>query len=187
MAQSASMSSPNDHISGGPRIRQIPEGDTVERLVCPECKFINYENPLMVAGAVVTYGEKFLLCRRAIEPRHGYWTIPAGYMELNETPAEGAAREAWEEACAKIDINALLAIYTIPRISQVQMIYRATISEPVFDAGEESLEVALFDWADIPWNELAFPTVHWALKQYQESKERKDFAPFGNMGETLKL
>ncbi|MDX1737463.1 MAG: NUDIX hydrolase [Alphaproteobacteria bacterium] len=181
------MSSPNDHIKGGPRVRKVPEGDSVARLVCPECNFINYENPLIVAGAVVTYGEKLLLCRRAIEPRRGYWTIPAGYMELNETPEQGAKREAFEEACADIKIDALLAIYTIPRISQVQMIYRAELVDGRFAAGEESLEVELFDWADIPWAELAFPTVVWALKQYAESKSKRDFAPYANMADPMKM
>lgn len=178
------MTSPNDHIKGGPRVLEIPQGDTVERLVCPECKFINYENPLIVVGAVVTYKDQLLLCRRAIEPRVGYWTIPAGYMELQETPMDGAAREAMEEANAEIRIDNLLAIYTIPRISQVQMIYRATLDEPEFFAGDESLEVKLFDWDDIPWDELAFPTVHWALKQYKETKEQAAFPPFGNMEDT---
>ena len=164
----------------GPRVRRVPSGDTIERLVCPECNFINYENPLMVVGAVVTYGDKFMLCRRSIEPRAGYWTIPAGYMELHETPLDGAKREALEEANAEIDIDALLAVYTIPRISQVQMIYRASLSKPVFSAGPESAEVALFDWDEIPWNEIAFPTVHWALNHFQQVRGRSGFPAFTN-------
>ena len=164
----------------GPRIMRVPSGDTVERLVCPECNFINYENPLVVVGAVVTYGDKFMLCRRAIEPRAGFWTIPAGYMELHETPMDGARREAWEEAEAEIEIDALLAIYTIPRISQVQMIYRAELPKPVFSPGEESTEVGLFDWDEIPWNEIAFPTVHWALNHYREIQGQDHFPPFSN-------
>ncbi len=176
----AHMSSPNDHIKGGPRILEVPKGDSVERLVCPECSFINYENPLIVVGAVVTYEDKFLLCRRAIEPRVGFWTMPAGYMELLETPMAGAAREAMEEANADITIDSLLAIYTIPRLSQVQMIYRAVLEKPEFSAGEESLEVALFDWDEIPWDELAFPTVHWALNHFNEVKGQESYAPFGN-------
>lgn len=174
------MSSPNDLIDGGPRIRQVPDGDNMERLVCPDCGFINYENPLIVVGSVVMHDGKFLLCRRAINPRRGFWTIPAGYMELNETPMDGARREAMEEANADIAIDSLLAVYTIPRISQVQMIYRAILSRPDFAPGIESLEVDLFDWEDIPWDDIAFPSVHWALNHFRESHGREDFAPFGN-------
>lgn len=174
------MNGPNSYITGGPRVLKVPEGDNVERLTCPECDFIQYENPHIVAGAVVTYNQQFLLCKRAIEPRLGFWTIPAGYMELNETPEHGAAREAMEEACADIQINSLLALYTLPRLSQVQMIYRATLSEPKFDVGEESLEVALFNWHDIPWDDLAFPTVHWALKHFKQVEGLDSYQPFGN-------
>jgi len=131
----------------------------------------------MVAGSVVSVGDKIMLCRRAIEPRRGYWTLPAGFMELNETPEEGAMREAWEEACAKIAIDALLAVYSVPRISQVQLIYRATLAEPGFSAGPESLEVELFDWAGIPWDELAFPSVKWALNEYKSRLGQTIFAP----------
>ncbi|RED48136.1 NUDIX hydrolase [Aestuariispira insulae] len=164
----------------GPRVRRVPSGDSVERLVCPECNFINYENPLMVVGAVVTFGDKFLLCKRSIEPRAGFWTIPAGYMELHETPLDGAKREAVEEANAAIEIDALLAIYTIPRISQVQMIYRASLPEPHFSPGPESTDVGLFSWDEIPWQEIAFPTVHWALNHFQEVRGQSAFAPFTN-------
>lgn len=164
----------------GPRVREVPDGDDRLRLVCPDCGFINYENPKIIVGAVVTWEEQILLCRRAIEPRHGYWTIPAGYMELNETAAEGAAREAEEEACAKIEIDALLGVYNIPRISQVQLIYRARLRKPEFAAGIESLEVALFDWDDIPWDDIAFPSVHWALGHYREVEGEQTFAPRSN-------
>ena len=122
----------------GPRIRKIPDGDDRERLTCPDCGYVAYENPKLVAGAVVSVGDRILLCRRAIEPRKGFWTLPAGYLELHETPEEGARREAWEEACARIAIDALLGIYSVPRISQVQLIYRATLAEPGFAAGPES-------------------------------------------------
>ena len=164
----------------GPRVRRVPSGDTIERLVCPECNFINYENPLMVVGAVVTHGDKFMLCRRSIEPRAGYWTIPAGYMELHETPLDGARREAREEANAEIEIDTLLAVYTIPRISQVQLIYRAELPQPVFSAGPESTEVALFTWDEIPWDQIAFPTVHWALNHFREVAGKTGFAAFSN-------
>jgi ADP-ribose pyrophosphatase YjhB (NUDIX family) len=161
----------------GPRIFKIPDGDDRERLTCPDCGFIAYENPKMVAGSVVSVGDRIMLCRRAIEPRKGFWTLPAGFLELNETPAEGAAREAWEEARAQIAIDALLAVFSIPRISQVQLIYRATLAEPGFEPGPESLEVALFDWADIPWTELAFPSVRWALDEYKARLGQAVFAP----------
>ena len=161
----------------GPTVRAIPPGDDRERLTCPDCGFIAYENPKMVAGSVVSVDGKIMLCRRAIEPRHGYWTLPAGFLELHETPEEGAKREAWEEARARIAIDALLAVYSVPRISQVQLIYRATLAEPGFEAGPESLEVALFDWADIPWGELAFPSVKWALDEYRARLGQDVFAP----------
>ncbi len=164
---------------------RIPDGDDHIRKVCDTCGFIAYENPKLVAGAVVSHDDRILLCRRAIEPRRGFWTLPAGYMELNETTADAARREAQEEARADICINALLAVYSIPRISQVQIIYRATLEKPAFSAGPESLEVGLFAWDQIPWNDIAFPSVHWALNHYQEARGRDVFAPFSNpSGET---
>lgn len=149
--------------------RRVPDGDSVERLVCDGCGFVHYENPKLVVGAVVTWEDRFLLCRRAINPRRDFWTLPAGYMELHETTAEGAMREAWEEAQARIAVDALLAVYDIPRISQVQLIYRARLVEPAFAAGPESLEVRLFAWDEIPWDRLAFPSVHWALRHHREA------------------
>ncbi|WP_218081092.1 NUDIX hydrolase [Anthocerotibacter panamensis] len=160
----------------GPSVLRVPEGDNRERLVCPDCGFIQYENPKIVAGAVCTWGEKILLCRRAIEPRRDYWTLPAGYLELNETTLEGAIREAWEEALAIIEIDALLSIYSIPRISQVQLFYRARLLTPEIGVGPESLEVGLFDWEEIPWDRLSFPTVRWALHHYRETRDLTDFA-----------
>jgi ADP-ribose pyrophosphatase YjhB (NUDIX family) len=159
----------------GPSILTIPEGDNRERMVCPDCGFINYENPKIVVGAVCLWQERFLLCRRAINPRRGYWTLPAGYLELNEGTAAGAMREAWEEAQARIVIDGLLAIYDIPRISQVQLIYRAHLDAPDFAAGPESLEVQLFGWDEIPWDDLAFPSVRWALNHYRDSVATGDF------------
>lgn len=166
--------------SGGPRVREIPAGDNRLRLVCPDCGFINYENPKIVVGSVVTWQDRFLLCRRAIDPRKGHWTIPAGFLELNESAIDGARREATEEACADIEIDALLAVYNVPRISQVQLIYRAVLRRPEFAAGEESLEVALFDWEDLPWHDLAFPSVRWALHHFQEVRGEASFAPRSN-------
>jgi ADP-ribose pyrophosphatase YjhB (NUDIX family) len=159
----------------GPSVLAIPEGDNRERMVCPDCGFINYENPKIVVGAVCLWQERFLLCRRAINPRRGYWTLPAGFLELNESTLAGAMREAWEEAQARITIDGLLAVYDIARISQVQIIYRAHLTEPNFAAGPESLEVKLFAWDEIPWDDLAFPSVRWALDHYRDSIGSGDF------------
>lgn len=164
----------------GPTVTLIPDGDNRERQVCPDCGFINYENPKIIVGSVVRWEDRILLCRRAINPRRGFWTLPAGYLELNELTAAGAEREAWEEAQARIAIDGLLAVYSIPRISQVQLIYRARLISPQFSAGPESLEVALFGWNEIPWGELAFPSVKWALEHFREVGHTQDFTPRGN-------
>lgn len=160
--------------------RLVPEGDSLPRLVCESCGFVRYENPKIVVGAVVTHDERYLVCRRAIEPRKGFWTIPAGFMELGETPAEGAMREAREEACAEISIDGLLAIYTIRHISQVQMIFRAHLTEPEFAPGPESEAAELVRFEEIPWGALAFPSVHWALRQHRRVWGADLGAPFGN-------
>jgi len=164
----------------GPSQRAIPEGDDRERLVCVECGFVLYDNPKIVVGSVARWGDKILLCRRAINPRRGFWTLPAGYLELNETTRAGAEREAWEEARAKLAIETLLAIYDIPRLSQVQLIYRARLIDDNVAAGPESLEVGLFGWDEIPWNEIAFPSVHWALGHEKDVQATGDLAPRGN-------
>jgi ADP-ribose pyrophosphatase YjhB (NUDIX family) len=148
-------------------VRRIPEGEDRERLVCGDCGFVAYENPKIVVGSVVAEEGRILLCRRAIEPRRGFWTLPAGYMELGETTEEGAKREAWEEARARLELDGVLAIYSIARIGQVQIIYRAHLAEPGFAPGPESLDVRFFAWEEIPWDDLAFPSVHWALKAWK--------------------
>ncbi|SON57677.1 NADH pyrophosphatase [Hartmannibacter diazotrophicus] len=163
---------------------RIPEGDERARDVCTRCGFIAYENPKIVVGSVVRAGDKVLLCRRAIDPQSGFWTLPAGFMELNETPEQGAAREAYEEARASIEIHDLLAIYTIPRISQVQLIYRATLKGG-FAPGPESLEVDLFSPDDIPRDRIAFPSVHWALDQEARWRRGEAVGPFMNPVEGL--
>lgn len=170
------MTSIPDHFK-----RQPVDGDDLERLVCQRCDFIHYENPKLVVGAVVKSADgRILMCRRAIEPQKGLWTIPAGFMELGETPGEGAAREAYEEATAHIEIRDLLAVYSLKHISQVQMMFRATLKEEGFAPGVESLEVALFHFDEMPWKELAFPSVHWALRQDREAENLVNFAPYGN-------
>lgn len=158
----------------------IPAGDTRERAICSTCGFIDYANPRVVTGAVVVDADRVLLCRRAIEPRSGFWTLPAGYLELHETTAEGARREAMEEAGADIMLDGILAIYDVSRINQVQVLYRATLADPAIAAGEESLEVRMFAWDDIPWDELAFPTVRWALDEWRRVGSAPLGAPAGN-------
>lgn len=170
----------SDNESGGPSVRAIPDGDTHERLICPDCGFVNYENPKIVVGAVALWEGRILLCRRAILPREGYWTLPAGYMELHETPDEGARREAWEEARATLEMRGLLAVYSIPRLSQVQLIYLADLANADVAAGEESLEVQLFSWDEIPWDDIAFPSVTWALNHYAELEDSTSFTPRSN-------
>ena len=160
--------------------REIPPGDTHERDVCATCGFVHYVNPKIVTGSIVRHEGKILLCRRAIEPRIGFWTLPAGFMEVGETAEQAAMREAREEANAAIVIDRLLAVYTIPRIAQVQIMYLAHMAEPSFSAGPESLEVMLAGWDEIPWDELAFPSVRWALDQYRSVEGQQNFAPFSN-------
>jgi ADP-ribose pyrophosphatase YjhB (NUDIX family) len=144
---------------------RVPDGDERDRRVCPACGTVHYENPKIVVGAVCTAGDRVLICRRAIEPRAGFWTIPAGYMELHETAEEGARREAWEEARARIELQGLIAVYSVPRISQVQLLYRARLLDEAVSPGPESMEVKLLAWTEIPWRELAFPTVEWVLRR----------------------
>ena len=166
---------------GGPSfVRKVPEGEDSERLVCQSCGFIHYENPKVVVGAVATWEDRILLCRRAIDPRKGFWTLPAGFLELHESAEAGAVREAWEEARAHLEIVQLLAVYSIPRLSQIQLIYLARLVSPAVEAGPETAELDLFAWDDIPWDDLAFPSVHWALHHFAEVRHAPGFAPRQN-------
>lgn len=158
---------------------EIPPGDDKQRSVCQRCDFIDYQNPKIVAGAVVLKDDKILLCQRDIEPRKGFWTLPAGFMELGESVEEAAKREAQEEALADIEIDRLLAVYSVPRIGQVHVMYRAHLKGD-FGIGPESQAVKLVDWKDIPWSQLSFPTVVWALTHYAETRDQAVFAPFSN-------
>ena len=160
--------------------RRVPEGDNAERYVCGRCGHVHYSNPKIIVGSVVTFDRNILLCRRAIEPRKNFWTLPAGFLEEHETPEDGARREAHEEASCDIVIDALLAVYAVPHISQVHLMYRAHLQTDDFAPGPESLETRLVAWDDIPWNELAFPSVHWALNHYREAEGKAVFAPFTN-------
>ena len=134
--------------------------------MCNSCGSIHYFNPRNVVGSIPVFGDQVLLCRRAIEPRHGYWTLPAGFMELGESTSAGAARETQEEAGAIVEIGPLYSLLNVPHAEQVHLFYLATMISPVFQAGEESLEVALFDEHNIPWDEIAFPTVKQTLKWF---------------------
>ncbi|MFW2390740.1 MAG: NUDIX domain-containing protein [Polyangiales bacterium] len=164
----------------GPRVRKVPLGDNRQRLVCPDCEYVAYENPKVVVGVVATWEDKLLMCKRAIEPRLGYWTLPAGFMEMDETPEDGAIREAWEEACAQLEIIDLLAVYSLSHISQLQLFYRARLTSPEVSAGIESQEVGLFDFGDLPATDLAFPSVHWAIEHFQQVRGIDSFPAFRN-------
>ena len=159
-------------------VRLRPNGDTHEREVCDTCGFIDYQNPKIVVGSVVRYNDQILMCRRAISPSKGLWTLPAGYLEIGETVEEGARREAREEACADIRIDSVLAVYSLAHIGQVQIMHLATLQQPHFAAGEESLEVNLFPWDALPLDELAFPSVSWTLKHARIALDTQPELPF---------
>jgi len=166
--------------TGGPIIRRIPAGDNRERLTCNDCGYIEYDNPKIVVGLVASNKDRILMCKRDIEPQKGLWTLPAGFLEQGETPEEGALREASEEANANAKIDSLLAIYSIPKIGMVQLIYRAELLDENVSAGDETEAVGLFTYKNIPWDSIAFPSVHWAIKQHQEVEKQKQFIPFTN-------
>ncbi len=150
----------------------IPNGDTLARYVCPSCKIVHYQNPKVVVGCIPEWEDKILLCKRAIEPRIGWWTLPAGFMENKETIAQGAARETLEEANANVKIGALYAVYSLPYISQVYVLFRAQLLDLNFSPGVESLEVKLFSEDEIPWDEIAFRVIYNPLKVYYEERAK---------------
>lgn len=145
---------------------RIPEGDSHLRHVCPQCGEIHYQNPKVIVGCIAQWEQRILLCRRAIEPCYGLWTLPAGFMENGESTSQAALRETYEEACARVSIEGLFALINIPHISQVHLFYRARLLDTNFGAGEESLETQLFSEDEIPWHELAFSSVDQCLKAY---------------------
>ncbi len=151
---------------GNSVVLQIPEGDDRQRFVCNFCELIHYSNPQVIVGCVPYYQGKVLLCRRAIEPRKNYWTLPAGFMENGETTLEGAARETWEEARAKVSNLELYRVFDIPAINQVYMFYRCDLDRGEFAVGPESLETDLYREQDIPWDEISFPVVYETLKSF---------------------
>ena len=155
---------------GQPVDIRIPQGDNLPRHVCPACDAIHYHNPKIVVGCVPEHEGRILLCRRAIEPRLGYWTVPAGFMENDETMQQGAARESWEEALARVDIGSPLAIVHVLHAHQVHVMFRARLAGPEYGVGAESLEVALCRPEDIPWKDIAFPSVTYSLERYLEDR-----------------
>ena len=167
------------HCPGcGSRVRQeVPPGDNRLRAVCPACAVVHYENPRIVVGAVCHDGPRLVLCRRAIPPRIGFWTFPAGFLELGETAEEGAAREAFEEAGVHVDIDRLLGVYSVPQRGQVHLLYEARMRDARRAAGEESLEVVMRDWEDIPWDDLAFSSIRWGLELALEARQQSLWVP----------
>ena len=154
---------------------RIPPGDNVPRYVCDDCGHVHYQNPKIVAGCIVEWGGKVLLCRRAIEPRRGLWTLPAGFMENGETTQQAAARETMEEACAQAINLSLYGVFNLPHISQVYIMFRGSLRDGQFSAGLESLEAALFVEEDIPWAELAFPVVRETLRLFCRDRRAGEF------------
>ncbi len=153
----------------------VPPGDNRPRHVCSACKTVFYANPKIVAGCIPQWNDTVLLCKRAIEPRHGYWTLPAGFMEKAETTIEAAVRETLEEANARVEVVDLYTVFNIPHTSQVYMMFRAKLTDLDFSPGAESLECGLYREDQIPWGELAFPTILHTLKFYFEDRKRGDF------------
>jgi ADP-ribose pyrophosphatase YjhB (NUDIX family) len=158
-------------------VYRLPDdGDTRERAVCPSCDTIHYENPLNVVGTVPHFGDKVLLCKRNIEPAWGKWTLPAGFMELGETTAEGAARETDEEAGAQIEMEDLFTVLSVPRVGQVHLFFRARLLSDQFAPGHETIEARLFAEDEIPWEEIAFRTVKETLVCFFEDRRKGHFA-----------
>jgi ADP-ribose pyrophosphatase YjhB (NUDIX family) len=160
---------------GSPVSQKVPPGDTLPRAVCERCGTIHYSNPKMVVGCIPEWEHRILLCKRAIEPRLGYWTLPAGFMEDDETTVQAALRETLEEANARVEIGDLFSMLSVPQVNQVHIFYRARLLDLDFGPGSESLEVALYEEAAIPWKELAFRTISTTLRHYYEDRSRGSF------------
>ena len=160
---------------GTPVEMRIPAGEHLPRHVCPACGAIHYQNPKVVVGTIPEWEGKVLLCRRAIEPRYGLWTLPAGFLENDETTIEGAARETLEEASARVEVASLYALFNLPHVNQIYVMFRARLLEARYGPGPESLEVALYDESEIPWDQLAFPVIHQTLQLYFADHRRGEF------------
>ncbi len=156
-------------------LRVPDDGDTRQRAVCPQCQTIHYENPLNVVGTIPVLGESVLLCKRNIEPRKGKWTLPAGFMELGETLAEGAARETTEEAGAQFEMQGLFSVLNVARVGQVHFFFRAQLTSDQFAPGHETMEARLFAEHEIPWDDLAFRTVKETLKAFFADRQSGEF------------
>ncbi len=163
----------------------IPAGDNRPRHVCVSCGEIHYQNPKIVVGCIPVWQDKVLLCRRAIEPRYGLWTLPAGFMENGETSQQGAARETREEACAEVAVEGLYTLFNLPHVNQIYLLFRSRLLNLEFAAGQESLEVALFEEDEIPWDEIAFPVIRETLRLYFNDREKGDFPMRGGTIERL--
>lgn len=160
---------------GAPVQLRVPPGDTLPRFVCDACHTIHYQNPRMVVGCIPEWEERILLCRRAIEPRLGLWTVPAGYMENGETTFQGALRETLEEANARVEIGPLYALYNIPHINQVYILFRGRLLDLDVSPGAETLEVRLFAENEIPWDTIAFASVRNTLTHYYQDRRSGEF------------
>lgn len=160
---------------GAKVVIEVPAGDHLPRHVCKQCGTIHYQNPRMVVGALPVWESRVLLCKRAIEPRYGLWTLPAGFMENDETTAQAALRETLEEAQARIELGPLYTLYNVPFVNQVHICYRARLIDLDFGAGEESLEVRLFEEDEIPWDEIAFRSIRCTLERYFADRRRGTF------------
>jgi ADP-ribose pyrophosphatase YjhB (NUDIX family) len=155
--------------------RRVPKHDDRVRDVCGDCGHIHYENPKLVVGCVIEWNDQILLCRRSIEPRYGKWTVPAGYLETGESVADGARREALEEACAKVEIISPFVLIDLTYVKEVYLMFRARLIDGEFAIGDESLEVRLFEEREIPWDELAFRAVEKTLRFYFADRADGEF------------
>jgi ADP-ribose pyrophosphatase YjhB (NUDIX family) len=164
------------NLCGGRVDDVVPPGDTHVRAVCSVCAHVQYQNPHNIVGTVPVWQGRVLLCRRAIEPRHGFWTLPAGFMELGETTAQGALRETQEEAGLDVELDGLYCIANVKPVSQVYLLYRARMLSPHWNPGPETLEAALFGPDDVPWEQIAFRTVRETLKRFFADQQRGSYA-----------
>jgi ADP-ribose pyrophosphatase YjhB (NUDIX family) len=158
-----------------PLVRRVPAGDSLPRFVCPACGMIHYTNPKVVVGCIPQWEDRILLCRRAIEPRRGLWTLPAGFLEDHETTLEGAARETLEEASARVEVAGLYALFNLPHVNQVYLMFRARLLDLDYGPGPESLEVRLYEEREIPWGEIAFPVIEETLRLYFDDRRKGRF------------
>lgn len=162
-------------VCGWPATYRVPADDNRERATCTNCGTIHYENPINVVGTLPVWGDRVLLCKRAIEPRYGLWTLPAGFLELGETIEQGALRETDEEAGARVQLLGLYTVMNVVKVGQVHLFFRAELQDTAFDPGPESLEVQLFREEEIPWDELAFRTVRETLRRYFDDRRRGSY------------